>query len=234
MIAWTITLILSLLNEDLEVILQEGPTNGVGGFERSSLPVGQEDDLGGVKEPSPMDAGAGTSGGEGTSGTKPLLPWREDSPVPSISSQGSSWIEGLYGTTGDEIASHSNPPSSRPQAENPDPQDNEAKKLSAQPPVEIEEELPVPTIQEVKEEMRHFFNHFRKNQTPDRFINSTAEEISLAQASAAKRRAIVQLMDEIAENSSTITQGGGVVASAQDARAELTERLDRWAGEHET
>ena len=184
--------------------------------------------------PFPFAECAGTSDGEGTSGTTPLIPCREDSPVPSISSQGSSWIEGLYGTTGDEIASHSNPPSSRPQAENPDPQDNEAKKLSAQPPVEIEEELPVPTIQEVKEEMRHFFNHFRKNQTPDRFINSTAEEISLAQASAAKRRAIVQLMDEIAENSSTITQGGGVVASAQDARAELTERLDRWAGEHET
>ena len=73
--------------------------------------------------PFPFAECAGTSDGEGTSGTTPLIPCREDSPVPSISSQGSSWIEGLYGTTGDERTSNSPPPSSRPQAENTDPEE---------------------------------------------------------------------------------------------------------------
>ena len=37
------------------------------------------------------------------------LPWREDSPVPSISSQGSSWIEESYGYQGEASSSVPNP-----------------------------------------------------------------------------------------------------------------------------
>lgn len=49
--------------------------------------------------------GAGSSGGVGTSGTKPLLPGRESSPVPSISPQGSNWIEECYGNQGEGATS---------------------------------------------------------------------------------------------------------------------------------
>jgi len=54
--------------------------------------------------------------GEGTSGTNPVLPWRYSSPVPSISSQGSEWIEECYGNQGEASSSRPNlaPPQAHP------------------------------------------------------------------------------------------------------------------------
>lgn len=118
------------------------------------------------------------------------------------------------------------------QGDNPaDPEDNDGPR-AAQPVLP-----PVPTVEEVKARMRDFFDRYRQKQRiRDSFLENAAREIKLSQASAAKRRAIVQLMGDILENPRTISQGaidGVFVSTAQDAQAEFYFRLDRWAGEHE-
>lgn len=170
-------------------------------------------------------------------GEKLPLPAREESPVPSLSSD--EWIDRTYGdgSQASSLPPHQEQPAApmQPRGEAGNNAESSRPTVSQQGSIPGENEpgaqpagggqavAPVPSHPQVIASIDRFINSFRrKRRAPGTMIHSIAEEIGLAEASPAKRQAIIGIIDAIRDHPNSIT-GRGVINSGENARAELTE-----------
>lgn len=148
-----------------------------------------------------------------------IHPASEDSPVPSISPQGSSWIDRLYGGTGEEATS--NPT-------NPGNLETSSPAVSQQGDFRGENEPQPPTRSGSRNARLLKLKPLSQNSHPG---NSGTKPFARTWGSGSfggKKITILQVMSDIKKDPRTVTAGSGIVKSAQDAKAELIERIERW------
>lgn len=157
--------------------------------------------------------------------TRPTLPLpaREESPVPSISSQGDSWISGYYGNRGEAASSGAaQEAGTSAAAPHPHPEEtqNEAPPLAQEA---LPQQLNAPSVLQLRRKVDHFTSSFNRISMRSDYWLGLYEKLQFGESSPARRAQILEGMRIISS-----LQGEDKPRSGKKAGDALIRFIQEW------